>query len=146
MINFEDYERFKPSLTPDAVMHLGAFGGTYFRPIYSKITKKQYVDEYKKYNLFNNLQNSKLCCSKYDIQKNLFKVKCGTSLEYWESKNWIKEIDPYGWFQWYCNFYSGRRCYDDERQIKRWIRRYNLYLKRKKTSVIRQVWLHWAIL
>jgi hypothetical protein len=28
---------------------------------------------------------------------------------------------PYGWFQWYCRFYQGRRCSDDTRQIGRWM-------------------------
>ncbi len=28
-------------------------------------------------------------------------------------------MDPYGWFQWYCRFYLGRRSTDDERQIAR---------------------------
>ena len=44
----------------------------------------------------------------------------GSSLEMWEEKNWITSTDPYGWVQWYCNFYNGRRTKDDERQIKRW--------------------------
>ena len=38
----------------------------------------------------------------------------------WESSGWITEVDPYGWFMWYCRFYLGRRTYDDERQVKRW--------------------------
>lgn len=29
-------------------------------------------------------------------------------------------MDPYGWFQWYCRFYRGRRSSDDARQISRW--------------------------
>merc|ERR1712028_239756 len=33
---------------------------------------------------------------------------------------WIAAIDPYGWFQWYCRFYMGRRSTDDERQVNRW--------------------------
>merc|ERR1712086_972025 len=56
----------------------------------------------------------------YDATVNTYKVKCGGDLEMWESSGWITEIDPYGWFMWYCRFYLGRRCYDDERQIKRW--------------------------
>jgi hypothetical protein len=36
-----------------------------------------------------------------------------------ESSGWIKSIDPYGWFQWYCRFYAGRRSEDDLRQITR---------------------------
>ena len=38
----------------------------------------------------------------------------------WESSGWISEIDPFGWFHWYCRFYLGRRSTDDERQISRW--------------------------
>lgn len=33
----------------------------------------------------------------------------------------MREQDPYGWFQWYCRFYMGRRSDDDERQVGRWL-------------------------
>ena len=52
---------------------------------------------------------------------NRYRVKCGGSLGMWESSGWISALDPYGWFQWYCRFYLGRRCTDDERQIQRWL-------------------------
>jgi hypothetical protein len=38
-----------------------------------------------------------------------------------QSSGWISDADPYGWFQWYCRFYQGRRCSDDARQISRWL-------------------------
>ena len=47
-------------------------------------------------------------------------VKCGTSLRFLENKGWINKIDPYGWFQWYFRYWSGRRSKDNERQIKTW--------------------------
>ena len=56
----------------------------------------------------------------YDAAKNKYGVKVGTTLEFWESKDWITNHDPYGWVEWYCNFYNGRRCEDDKRQIDRW--------------------------
>ena len=37
-----------------------------------------------------------------------------------QSSGWISDADPYGWFQWYCRFFQGRRCSDDARQISRW--------------------------
>ena len=42
----------------------------------------------------------------YDVNKNKYKVKCGGSLEMWETSGWIVEQDPYGWFQWYCRFFQ----------------------------------------
>ena len=44
----------------------------------------------------------------------------GTTLEFWEDKDWISSQNPYGWMHWYCDFYSGKRGPDDERQISRW--------------------------
>ena len=42
----------------------------------------------------------------YNKDVNKYKVKCGASLETWEKSGWIREQDPYGWFQWYCRFYQ----------------------------------------
>lgn len=52
------------------------------------------------------LTHLKVASSIYDAQVNKYKAKCGGSLEMWESSGWIKEQDPYGWFQWYCRFYQ----------------------------------------
>jgi len=38
-------------------------------------------------------------------------------LQAWETSGWIVQQDPFGWFQWYCRFYVGRRSLDDDRQI-----------------------------
>ena len=48
------------------------------------------------------------------------KVKTGTWLRVLESKGWINEIDPYGWFQWYFRYFLGRKSSDDFRQINWW--------------------------
>jgi len=159
-IEFNDYPEFTPNLTPYQVMKNGAFGGTYWRPIYSSITKKNYKNQHKKYkwNLPDELLNSEIC----NKLINKYKVKSGTSLEYWESKKWITKFDPYGWFQWYCNFYQGRRTIDDQRQINRWLgiagptgrfkNRLINNIKKNKTKyddynispVIRQLLLQWG--
>mgnify|MGYP001294879530 CR=1 FL=1 len=126
MKHFKDHPEFKPNLSPHQVLKMGSFGGTYFRPIYSSVTKKHYksedvINEYPK-SWFKGIDIDKMVISsKYDKNVNKYKVKCGTGLEDWEDKGWIIEQDPYGWFQWYCRFFEGRRSPDDERQIKRWL-------------------------
>jgi hypothetical protein len=158
---------FKPNRSPKQVFKVGAFGGTYFRPIYSSVNDKKYtansvIKEYPK-TWFQGIDIEKMVTSsKYDKKINKYGVKCGSSLEDWEKSDWIIKQDPYGWFQWYCRYYMGRRTNDDERQIKRWQslagpngrfrRRLMNEIIKKKTNyndysispVIRQVLLHWG--
>tara|TARA_B100000035_G_C20769868_1_gene452128 strand:- start:47 stop:601 length:555 start_codon:yes stop_codon:yes gene_type:complete len=167
MKSFKSHPDFKPNVAPKDVFKKGAFGGTYFRPIYSSITKKKYkaedvISEYPK-SWFKGMNiKKKVISSKYDKKINKYGVKCGSSLEDWEKSNWIVKQDPYGWFQWYCRFYRGRRTDDDERQIGRWLklagpngrfrrRLMNEIIKKGKnyndpsvSPVIRQVLLHWG--
>ena len=167
MKTFKDFPDFKPNLTPHQVLKLGSFGGTYFRPIYSSVTKKHYkshdvIKEYPK-SWFKGIDIEKMVISpKYDKKVNKYKVKCGSSLESWESSGWIDKQDPYGWFQWYTRYCTGRRTNDDERQIGRWLKlagpkgRFrrtlmNKIIKKNTTHndftvspVIRQVLLHWG--
>ena len=119
------YPEFKPNVSPKQVFKKGAFGGTYFRPIKSSVTGKSYksenvIKEYPKSWFTGINKKTHVISSKYDKNKNKYKVKCGSSLEDWEKNDWIDKQDPYGWFQWYCRFYTGRRCDDDKRQIERW--------------------------
>ena len=37
------HKQFKPNKTPKQVLKMGAFGGTYFRPIHSSVTGKDYT-------------------------------------------------------------------------------------------------------
>lgn len=75
----------------------------------------------------------------------------------------VLDCDPYGWFQWYCRFYQGRRCSDDARQVSRWLKsagpkgRFRSQLcnkilaantshdDRSISPVIRQTMLHWGL-
>ena len=106
---------FGVNKTTIEIIKEGAFGGTYFRDIYSGVNGTWYRKPWKK---FDQLKN--YCSSYYDVSINKYGGKCGTLLRFWENKGWINKIDPYGWFQWYFRYCLGRRSLDDERQINRW--------------------------
>ena len=161
------YPDFKPNLTPKQIFQLGSFGGTYWRPIHSKVTGQDYSNIHtKKYpkDWWTGLNNNQLTNSwdKYDKGINNYGEKVGQTLEDWENSGWINKNHPYGWVHWYCDFYIGKTCPDDERQIKRWIntagprsrwrrRLINLINKNNATyddysisPKIRQVLQHWG--
>lgn len=123
-IIFPDYPDFTPNLTPREMFLLGSFGGTYWRPIYSSVTKKSYNAMHKKYpaRWWRGIPDEYLTTpwEEYRVSINKYKVRVGTTLEFWESKKWIDKQNPYGWVQWYCDFYMGKRGPDDHRQVERW--------------------------
>ena len=125
-IVFKDYPEFRPNLTPREIFKAGSFGGTYWRPIYSSVTNKKYKNIHKKYpqSWWKGIPEDHLTRSfdNYDKSINTYGVMVGTTLEFWEEKNWITKYNPYGWMHWYCDFYMGKRGPDDERQISRWMK------------------------
>ena len=124
-IVFKDYPLFRPNLSPREMFQLGSFGGTYWRPISSGVTGKKYKDQHHEFpkSWWEGIPDNYLVTEwdNYDTNINTYGVQVGTTLEFWEEKGWIDEQDPYGWVQWYCRFYDGRRSDDDERQIDRWL-------------------------
>ena len=142
----------------------GSFGGTYWRPIYSSITQKRYKRMHMVYpkSWWKGIDEKYLVSSEYKRDLNCYGVMVGSDLDTWENKGWITEYHPYGWVQWYCDFYKGKRCPDDERQIKRWVgvasekgrfRKWLIKLILKKegkyndndiSPKIRQTLLHWG--
>lgn len=157
---------FNPNLTPRDIFKLGSFGGTYWRPIKSKFFNNELKDVYKKYpqSWWKDIPEHHLTkpYDDYDVKINKYGVKVGTTLVFWEYKNWIKKSHPYGWVHWYCDYYMGKRGPDDERQIKRWqslagvngrFRKYLITLIQKKggkwndetiSPKIRQTLQHWG--
>lgn len=131
---------FKPELTPSEMLELGVFGGKYMTDC-----REEFPDSW--------FENARLCSERHDPEMNFFGINASQPLSVWKEKGWIYEEDPRGWFQWYCRYYMGRRCPDDERQIKRWkaMKRHIAqikkncikgdYLCRRKQ---RQALLHWA--
>lgn len=119
----DEYPEFTPNVTPERMFRSGAFGGTYFREIESQVTGKTHRNRHLRYDWAKDMNPELLTrpWEEYDKSINKFGVKVGETLEFWEDKGWIKAQDPYGWAEWWCRFYDGRRSRDDERQIKRWL-------------------------
>jgi len=101
----------------------------------------------------NWFDSKKLCHEFHDSKINFFGVNASQPLKIWIEKGWIYKDDPRGWFQWYCRYYMGRRCEDDERQIKRWLAMKRHIAQLKKNCRVgdfecrkaqRQALLHWA--
>ena len=134
------HSEFRPQLSPKQMLELGVFGGKYM----SDCTSEFPVDWFEK---------ARLCSEIHDPALNYFGVNASQTLAEWRRKGWIYKEDPRGWFQWYCRYYMGRRCPDDERQIKRWksmsrhigqITKNCRYLDLDCRPRQRQALLHWA--
>lgn len=137
--NFDS--EFKPELTPKQMLELGVFGGKYMTDC-----KKEFPKDW--------FEKAKLCHERHDPDLNYFKINASQPLSVWQSKGWLYEEDPRGWFQWYCRYYMGRRMLEeDKRQIKRW-KAYKRHLSQVKKNCKKgdfncrrkqkQSLLHWA--
>ena len=133
-------DEFDPELTPKQMLEMGVFGGKYMRDCRAEYPKSWF-------------KRAKLSEGARDRNLNYFGVNASKSLSYWQEKGWIYAEDPRGWFQWYCRYYMGRRCEDDDRQIKRWkamVRHVAQLIKYCHTGDLtcrprqRQALLHWA--
>jgi len=134
------HPQFRPQLTPLQMLKLGVFGGKYMTDCADEFPASWFA-------------RAKLCPDRHDPQLNYFGIHASQPLSVWRAKGWIWRDDPRGSFQWYCRYYLGRRCPDDERQIKRWLafRRHVAQLKRDCAprdfgcrTRQRQALLHWA--
>ncbi|MBF0545229.1 MAG: hypothetical protein HQM08_12395 [Candidatus Riflebacteria bacterium] len=131
---------FLPELSPKELLKLGIFGGKYMTDCVGEFPSDWF-------------DHAKLCSVRHNPDLNFFGVNASQSLAEWRRKGWIYIEDPRGWFQWYCRYYLGRRCPDDQRQIKRWraIRRHIVQIERNCypghldcRRKQRQAVLHWA--
>ena len=88
---------FHPNKTPIKIIEEEAFGGTYFRDIYSGVNGKWYRNSWKEFNELKRIDQKYYSSDYYDdVKLNKYKVKTGTSLRFWENKGWIIEIYLYG--------------------------------------------------
>ena len=90
---------FSPNKTPIEIIKEGAFGGTYFRDVYSNINKKWYKNSWKEFVHLKNIDAKFYASDYYDMKLNKCGLKCRATSRFWENKGWINKIDPYGWFQ-----------------------------------------------
>lgn len=102
--------RFAPSYTPEEMLKLGVFEGKYINAVkgvpasWKKIPKVLGPDD------------------EPDPKINYFGVKSRQPLSVWKKNGWIKPQDPSGWFEFFINYYLGRRDPEyDNWQIGRWV-------------------------
>ena len=62
------------------VIKISAFGGTYFRDIYSGVNGKWYSKTWKEFDKLKSIDCKYYCSYYYDVNVNKYGVKCGTSL------------------------------------------------------------------
>lgn len=101
------HPEFSPELSPKQMLEMGVFGGKYMTDCRNEFPKDWF-------------SHAKLCRESHDPRLNYFGINASQPLSVWRKKGWIYHEDPRGWFHWYCRYFMGRRCSDDERQIKRW--------------------------
>ena len=82
---------FNPNKTPIQIIKEGAFGGTYFRGIYSGINEKWYQNSWKEFDQLKNIEAKYYASDYYDVNANKYDVKCRISLRFWENKGWINK-------------------------------------------------------
>ena len=134
------HPRFQPELTPKELLALGVFGGKYMTDCRAEFPEDWFT-------------HARLSPGSREPSLNFFGVNASKPLAYWRDKGWIHPDDPRGWFQWYCRYYMGRRCPDDERQIRRW-KAMNRHVAQIRKNCLpgdllcrprqRQALLHWA--
>jgi hypothetical protein len=83
MLHFQDHPNFKPNLTPAEIIQRGSFGGTYFRPIKSKVTNQSYMDAWKEFpkEWFSGLNIQSFASKTYNKDVNFYGVSCGGDLD-----------------------------------------------------------------
>ena len=109
---------FYPTLTPHAIIEEGAFGGSYFGLPIEEYSNYEYQELFDYH--FNGLEAYLYLGETYKPKLNKFKIRSGMDYDYWKDMGWMHQDDPYGWFEWYCKYFMGRRHSDDDRQIRRW--------------------------
>ena len=73
---------FGANKTSIQIIKEGAFGGTYFRDIYSNVNKKWYKKSWKEFDQLKNIDQKYYSSDYYNVSINKYGVKCGTLLRF----------------------------------------------------------------
>jgi len=132
LITFTDNPRFITAYSPLRMIELGVFGLGYFGiKEVDSIHFDSLLNKNPEFSKHMDLIHERTRLHPQDFSKNFYEIQSGLDHEFWIDNNLIRDDDPYGWFNWYINFYYGRRHSDDNRQINR----YRSFVKR-----------HWGML
>ena len=130
---------FNPNKIPIKIIKEGAFGGTYFRDIYSNINKKWYKNSWKEFIYLKNIDFNFYASDYYDVNVNRYGGWCGTSLRFWENKGgWLmrmrNENEKWKWEirmrneKWEWEMRTKNEKWDWEMRIKLWIKKKKICL------------------
>ena len=73
---------FRSSISPANVIKKGAFGGNYFRDIYSGVNNRWYFDSWKEFKELESIDKKYYSSDFYDVILNFYGVECGISLRF----------------------------------------------------------------
>ena len=73
---------FSTNKTPVEVIKEGAFGGTYFRDVYTDVNGKWYKTLWKEFDELRDIDQKCYCSNYCDVSVNKYGIKCRTSLRY----------------------------------------------------------------
>lgn len=85
--HFESHPEFQPNKSPEEIMREGCFGGSYWRPLYSRYLKTTVEDDWRELpaEWTEGLDVERCLTSpEYDAEVNKYGVACGQSIEEWE--------------------------------------------------------------
>ncbi len=143
-------EQFEPCLSPMTMMDMGIFGNAYWGSLQESTTyplgkaRHSILPIYKGRDRFQESYSDRAQWKTAWFQK-----KASLSRAWWMERQLISNLDPLGWFEWYCWYWLGRRhAEEDTRQIKRWCdfrRRQSAMLDSKPNATgLKQALLHWS--
>jgi len=142
----QDDARFCPDYQPQQMVLMGVFGDAYFggklgAERLALLPRRWW---FTKSGVFYTNMRGRQC-----KEINYHGRPASLKRDWWLDKGLIVDIDPLGWFEWYCHYFLGRRVsqYDDW-QIDRWLRfrgRQTRMYWARPTPGTAQALLHWGI-